>query len=180
MSVRNAILELLLERPIHGYRIRQQLDERFGEPVSSAQVYQSVRWLEARRLVESVTAPASGRPRRELRITERGRALVRGWLDAPIRVEKPQRDELLVKVCVLGRRDPAALARQLAAARRELDRALVRRARASGGRAGDRDVVRGLVDECLRLRASAEIAWIDHCLARLAESCETPPGAADA
>ncbi len=134
-STRWAILGALTLEPMSGYDIRRNAAESWGHfwSESYGQIYPALRALETEGLVRArgvnpkarpgARAPrpavrtgsrpaangaAAGRERREFEITPRGRAALRRWQDeAP--VEKPPRNELLLKLMFGANADPAAL-----------------------------------------------------------------------
>jgi DNA-binding PadR family transcriptional regulator len=71
------LLGLLMESPLHGYEIRQMLDQRMVHVVRipPGTIYYTLKKLEQQRLVEMSTERAGNRPERQVyRITEGGRA----------------------------------------------------------------------------------------------------------
>ena len=86
MSVRQGMLALLAEQPMHGYQLRQQFDARMGGtwPLNIGQVYTTVQRLVRDGLVEPV--PESESPDLErFRLTEAGRSEVSAWWSRPVR-----------------------------------------------------------------------------------------------
>jgi len=75
------ILLALAEGPVHGYGVRQRVEERTDGEVrlGSGTLYEAVHRLEQRRWIEEVAPPSEepgsgGPPRRFYALTERGRA----------------------------------------------------------------------------------------------------------
>src|SRR5665647_655829 len=62
MSVRNGMLALLAEQPMHGYQLRQEFERRTGStwPMFSGQVYTTLHRLVRDGLAEPVPAQGAG------------------------------------------------------------------------------------------------------------------------
>jgi DNA-binding PadR family transcriptional regulator len=78
MSTRLVILGLLLERPLHGYELKQTIEERMGDWTSIAfgSIYFALGKLAEEGLIEqAATEQEGGRPSRTIyRLTDAGRA----------------------------------------------------------------------------------------------------------
>ena len=101
MSVRQGMLALLAEQPMHGYQLRQQFDARTGGtwPLNIGQVYTTVQRLVRDGLVEPV--PESESPDLErFRLTEAGRGEAAAWWSRPVERGTPARDELAIKLAL--------------------------------------------------------------------------------
>lgn len=167
MSVNHAILGVLLDGPRHGYHVASELDERIaGGRYNSAQIYQGLRVLAGRGFVLSEQPePGISRDRRPYSITEAGRHEFERWLRTPLILSRPIRDEAVVKLVFLGRRDPARLLGVLERLRRQHVRSLASLS-ARNGKAPS-DVWADLSAVVLRLREEAELKWIDYVAERL-------------
>ena len=101
MSVRHALLALLSEGPKYGLQLRQEFEARTGEvwPLNVGQVYTTLQRLERDGLVESETAPTTGR-RRSSGSPRPATAELATWLRTPPDLSSPPRDELVMKVLV--------------------------------------------------------------------------------
>ena len=114
MSVRNAILGLLAQKPRHGYELHAAFSAVVGEAtwdVKPAQIYTTLERLEESGLVETKSDLGQGREpdRRIYAITRNGRDALKGWFDEGVATEH-QRDEFFVKLMiglVSGEADPA-------------------------------------------------------------------------
>lgn len=114
MSVRNAILGLLAQKPRHGYELHAAFSAVVGEAtwdVKPAQIYTTLERLEESGLVETKSDLGEGREpdRRIYAITNDGRDALKGWFDEGVATEH-QRDEFFVKLMiglVSGEADPA-------------------------------------------------------------------------
>jgi DNA-binding PadR family transcriptional regulator len=116
LSVRNALLGLLVQRPRHGYELRAAFEAVVGGEdnwdVKPAQIYSTLARLEKSGLVEEdSTEQDKGPERRVYAITPAGRKDLEQWLDTGIPREH-QRDEFFIKlmICLASRAtDPRRL-----------------------------------------------------------------------
>jgi DNA-binding PadR family transcriptional regulator len=101
MSVKHALLGLLSERPKYGHQLRQEFEEKTGDvwPLNVGQVYTTLQRLERDGLVESDETDSEG-PQKRFRITDAGAEELTQWLNTPIDLTVPPRDELVIKVLV--------------------------------------------------------------------------------
>jgi DNA-binding PadR family transcriptional regulator len=102
MSVRHALLGLLLQCPRHGYELRSAFEAVVGGEanwdVKPAQVYTTLARLEAAGLVRvEARGKKTGPEKRIYAVTAAGREAFRSWLDHPVRSEH-QRDEFFLKL----------------------------------------------------------------------------------
>jgi len=165
VSLRHAILGVLEDGPLHGYQIATQLERRvLGGHYNSAQVYQGLRWLAAKRFVVSeAPEPGINRERRPFRITPRGRSEFGRWLVEPIVPARPLRDEAVMKLVFLGPRHPEHLLTILERLRRSHLRRLAGSSTSSRApAAGSGNLFARLTATALRFREQAEISWIEH------------------
>jgi DNA-binding PadR family transcriptional regulator len=178
MSIRHAILGVLLDGPMHGYQIGAELTACIGGgQYNSAQIYTGLRALADRGLViEDAAAAAGHRDRRPYRITPAGEREFASWLQRPPAPLRPVRDETLVKLALLGRHAPSRLPALLDRLRRQHLRRLTGSERRPAAER-TRDLVTELTAAALRYRVEAELHWIDYCLTQLRER-GTDPGAA--
>lgn len=117
MSVRNAILGFLAQKPRHGYELRAVFEAVVGGDdnwdVKPAQIYTTLDRLEEAGLVECSSDLGEGdQPsRRVYSITPTGDEVLRAWFENGVTTEH-QRDEVFVKLMVglaSGEADPARL-----------------------------------------------------------------------
>jgi len=102
MSVRNALLGLLLQSPRHGYELRSAFEAVVGGEanwdVKPAQIYTTLARLEQSGLVRvEARGKDSGPEKRIYAVTPAGREAFRSWLASPVRSEH-QRDEFFLKL----------------------------------------------------------------------------------
>jgi len=116
LSVRNAILGLLAQKPRHGYELHAAFSAVVGEAtwdVKPAQIYTTLERLEESGLVQTKSDLGEGREpdRRIYAITRDGRDALKGWFEDGV-VTEHQRDEFYVKLMiglVSGEADPARI-----------------------------------------------------------------------
>ncbi|MER5792792.1 PadR family transcriptional regulator [Streptomyces sp. NPDC001980] len=101
MSLRHALIGLLVDRPASGYDLLKLFDTSLAHvwPATQSQVYGELNRLAEAGLVDvSAEGP---RRRKEYRVTEEGLKELREWLAAPTQ-QQPRRSELLLKVFFFG------------------------------------------------------------------------------
>lgn len=116
MSVRNAILGLLAQRPRHGYELHSAFSTVVGGAtwdVKPAQIYTTLERLEESGLVQTKSDLGEGREpdRRIYAITRNGHEALKSWFNEGVPTEH-QRDEFFIKLMVgliSGEADPARI-----------------------------------------------------------------------
>ena len=189
MSVRQGILALLSEQPMHGYQLRQQFEQRTGGtwPLNIGQVYTTVQRLIRDGLVEPVPAPGAADDAADdvaasvaaadverFRLTPAGRAEITAWWHTPVDRGAPVRDELVIKLALAVTAPDIDARNVIQAQRTETMRALHDYTRLKGtlpgtadGGASSRDLAWSLVLDNLIFAAEAEVRWLDHVEARV-------------
>ena len=182
MTVRHALLALLIEGPKYGLQLRQEFEAATGEiwPLNVGQVYTTLQRLERDGLVESDDAGEDG-PQKGFRITRAGGAELADWLRTPPDLTSPPRDELVIKVLV-ALRVPGVDARDVVQVhRRRLVELMQQYTRLKEDAAED-DLSLALVVDAELFRLDAVIRWLDAAEGRLkrlpAEARERGPSAA--
>jgi DNA-binding PadR family transcriptional regulator len=105
MSIRYAILGLLAEEPMHGYRLKKIFDRRVSPlwGLTTGQVYQTLAALERVALVESRSERRGRRPsRRVYSVTVSGRRDLAAWLAKSPARSRPLREEMLIRLMLFG------------------------------------------------------------------------------
>jgi DNA-binding PadR family transcriptional regulator len=187
MSVRQGLLALLAERPMHGYQLRREFEARTGGtwPLNIGQVYTTVQRLVRDGLVEPV--PGDGTPEgtgrapesakrgtaerdvERFRPTDAGRAEVAHWWTIPVDRGEPARDELVIKLA-LAVTAPGVDVRDVVQRQRTATmRAMHEYTRLKQDVAAD-DLAWSLVLDNLVFTAEAEVRWLDHVEARVARA----------
>jgi len=116
MSVRNALLGLLAQRPRHGYELRAAFEAVVGgeknRDVKPAQIYTTLLRLQESGLVqETAVEQESGPEKRIYALTPTGWKELDDWFQSEVESE-PQRDEFFVKLMLslaTGQADPRGL-----------------------------------------------------------------------
>lgn len=179
MSVRQGIIALLAEQPMHGYQLKVEFERRTGGtwPVNIGQVYTTVQRLVRDGLVEPAPAPASTEVE-QFRLTSAGVAEATAWWLRPVKRGVPARDELAIKLALAVTAPGVDMRRVVQAQRTETMRALHDYTRLMDGDpgrspAGGSDLAWSLVLDSLIFTAEAEIRWLDHVEARIARAART-------
>jgi len=103
------VLGVVAEEPTHGWAVTRELDANgaLGRvwTVPRPLVYRSLATLASKGLIEDCgEAPGARGPQRTIvRVTPRGRAALRRWLETPVGHVRDVRSELLVKLALLDR-----------------------------------------------------------------------------
>ena len=183
MSVRNGLLALLAEQPMHGYHLRQEFERRTGGtwPLNIGQVYTTLHRLVRDGLAEPVPqggtgVDGAGADVELFRLTDAGRTEARAWWATPVGREAPARDELAIKLALAVTAAGVDVGAVLQAQRTETMRALrdYTRLKVTGGPSAehgganpDADLAWSLVLDSLVFAAEAEVRWLDHVEARV-------------
>lgn len=164
MALKYAVLEILSDRPHHGYAVRTALTERLGAfwPISQGQVYATLQRLERDGLAHSTEdgPDRSGAGRKSYTISNRGHRALDAWRSHPY-AERPNDglgfDDWIAHLAVAHRfEEPDLLRRTLDVQRRRCEAlldALRQREDASGKGDTAMRVARGLL--------SAELGWLE-------------------
>jgi DNA-binding PadR family transcriptional regulator len=174
MSVRHAVLGLLGEEPDHGYRLKRRFEERVGQVwgLNLGQVYQVLQSLEAGGYIARVGGDddvPQAKERQCYELTSKGESDLQAWLCATPASPRPMRDELLVRLLLLGDARPDQALARIDAQMRVYKKYLLKlrareeRVRREGGK-GALGAVIGL--DAARLHAEAHIAWLENCRLR--------------
>jgi DNA-binding PadR family transcriptional regulator len=178
MSVRNALLGLLEQRPRHGYELHDAFEAVVGGEenwdVRPAQVYATLARLEKRGLIaEEALAQDGGPEKRIYAVTPAGRETLRRWLFEPVKSEH-QRDEFFLKLMLslaTGQADPyRVIYIQRASLYQEMHALTARRAQADPRR----DLAHILLLDQAIMHLEADLRWLDMVEARLDEVRRQP------
>jgi len=178
VSVRNALLGLLAQRPRHGYDLRATFQAIMGGEenwdVKPAQIYTTLARLEKDGLVqEEAVDQSSGPEKRIYAITPAGRAELRSWLTSGVE-RYEQRDEFFLKLMLslaTGEADPGKVIRtQRAALYRELHAITTQRQQADP----KKELARILLLDKAVMHLEADLRWLDMIEARLDEVKRQP------
>jgi len=73
--IRSSIVLLLSEKPIHGYGIMKEVENRIGRPVNPSLLYPFLKQLEKNGLVRSTKKPVGQKPKNVYELTATGEEL---------------------------------------------------------------------------------------------------------
>lgn len=166
MSVRQGILALLAEQPMHGYQLRQEFEQRTGAtwPLNIGQVYTTVQRLVRDGLVEPLDDEADVE---RFALTPAGREAAAAWWTTPVDRSAPARDELVIKIALAATAPGVDVRAVIQEQRTASMRALRDYTLLKADKAGD-DLAWSLVLDHLIFAAEAEVRWLDHVEARVA------------
>jgi PadR family transcriptional regulator AphA len=169
MILRYAILGLLDGQELHGYRIKSAFEEQVGPlwPLNFGQIYQTLKDLRRRGLVEGRFDRGTGHVGRWVyTITAKGRRALDTWLARSPRRPQPARDEMLIRLLALDRKDLAPRLAQLATQehvyREHVAHLGAQRKAGDGDVAGD-GLLRALALDAATFQAEAHLRWLAHC-----------------
>lgn len=170
MTVRHALLALLVEHPRYGSQLRTDFEARTGGtwPLNIGQVFTTLARLERDGLVEADGHDDAGRA--QWRATEDGAAAVRAWWHQPVPRDAPARDELAIKLALAVTVPGVDVTRLVQTQRTATLRAMQDYTRLKEAGAPDHDLAWSLVLDSLVFAAEAEVRWLDHCEARIARA----------
>jgi DNA-binding PadR family transcriptional regulator len=178
MSVRNAILGLLAQRPRHGYELRAAFEALVGGEeiweVKPAQVYTTLSRLEESGLVKKeATEQGGGSKKRIYGITPEGRSELNHWFATGVEGEH-QRDEFFIKLMLSiedRRADPYQVIRaQRSELYQELHDATHRRNAADP----QNELAQIFMLDKVIMHLEADVKWLDLLEARLDEIRKQP------
>ncbi len=168
MGVREGLLVLLDDGPLHGYGLKTAFERATGGvwPLNVGQVYSTLDRLQRDGLVAESDADDG---QRAWQLTDRGREELGEWWWAVPGEDPPPRDELVLKVLMAAAGDPERALRVVAHQRDALLGLLARRRREAVSRRGEDDdpLAAALMVEVLVFRAEADLRWLDLCEQRL-------------
>jgi DNA-binding PadR family transcriptional regulator len=183
MSVRNALLGLLAQRPRHGYDLRAAFEVLVGGEelwdVKPAQIYTTLSRLEEGGLIrQEQVEQNSGPEKRIYALTEAGQAELAAWFESGVESEH-QRDEFYVKLMLSlaadGAGSPGAGPYRVIHAQRsrlyqELHDLTTRRTRADP----NSELAQIFLLDKTIMHVEADLRWLDMIEARLDEVKRQP------
>ena len=178
MSVRNALLGLLAQKPRHGYELRAAFEAIAGGAnwdVKPAQVYATLERLAEAGLVECASDLGEGDEpgRRVYALTADGEAALQAWFDCGVEPEH-QRDEFYIKLMVAlvsGAGDPQRILRTQRNLIYQQLHALTTQRNALDSRVALAQVL--LLDKAI-MHLEADLRWLEFIEARLGEIRRQP------
>jgi DNA-binding PadR family transcriptional regulator len=178
MSVGMSLLAILEDGPTYGLQLKNEFEARTGGvwPLNVGQVYTTLRRLQRDGLVES---EQSGDNDSQViyRLTAGGGERLREWFGEASSDGPPSREELVLKLVMVARRDPERAADVIQAERRGAVQLLQQYTRLKRAAPGDGDMGWLFLLDSLIFGAEARVRWLDSCEARLrtAPSTATAP-----
>ncbi len=178
MSVRHAVLGLLVQHPRHGYELRAAFEALVGGEenwnVKPAQIYSTLNRLEKSGLIaEESVEQDSGPEKRIYSVTSNGLRLLQDWFADGITAEH-QRDEFFIKlmVCLVSRvADPYMLIQtQRTHLYRELHAITAQRTRSDP----KTELAKILLLEKAAMYLESDLRWLDMTEGRLDEIKHQP------
>lgn len=161
--MRMPLLALLAKEPAHGYELKTQLEQIFGEAYPTpniGQIYVTLQRLERDGLVRGQDVIQSTRPnKRVYELTDAGREAVIGWIDSTSKGPRV-RDEFFMKL-VLSQLSGTSDRLGLINRQRRYYLAQLRSLSALAA-AADRHVPRLLIEGAL-LHLQADLDWLQRC-----------------
>ena len=172
MSIRHALLSLLVEEPKYGLRLREEFEARTGEvwPLNVGQVYSTLKRLERDELI----APEGPDHVREktYRLLPAGREELDAWLGSPSEVGPPERRELVMRVLIAATTPGVDVFAVVQRHRRHLVTVMQEYTRLKAESQADPTFL--MVADSEIFRAEAEVRWLDACEVRLRQTGRTP------
>lgn len=169
MSLKHAVLALIVERRGYGYELVQRFEERVGPgwQLNPSAVYPALDQLERGGLVAGTARHGGTRrnPRIVYTATTAGEAALETWLRTTDAPPEPVRADLHLRITFAQREHRVALAAQLAADERARADVLAHYPRPLGD--GPHAAGAALVDDAVVARLRAELAWLAHARAAL-------------
>lgn len=165
--MRHAFLTVLSLGPAHGYELKQNLEQRFGDllpSINAGQIYTTLQRLERDGLIAGEPVEGDTRGKRVYAITEAGRQELRRWLEQPTAPPR-LRDEFVTKLVLAGLGGVAEPRELIERQRRECFQTLRdlearRRSRPNG-------LATELLIESAALHAEADLRWLELVASRL-------------
>lgn len=159
MSLKHAVLALIVERRGYGYDLVQRFEERVGPGwrLNASAIYPALDQLERGGLATSAVRRGGTHrsPRVVYAATEAGVAELDRWLRTADAPPEPVRADLHLRIAFGRAKDRPALAAQLAAHERGCAELLAQYPRAVGAH----EAAAALVDDAVVTRLRAELAW---------------------
>ncbi len=167
LTVEQALLGFLYERPMHGYEMYQFLSRPAELGVvwrlKPGQLYALLDRLEQEGYVTSTLEAQEGRPARKVfRLTDQGAATFRTWVEQPVARGRAFRLEFLAKLYFARRVSSEVVARLLARQRAMCEQWLAEQRQQAASVEG-KDSYAWLVYRFRSGQIEAMLAWLDTC-----------------
>ena len=178
MSVRNAILGLLAQRPRHGYELRAAFEALVGGEaiwdVKPAQIYTTLDRLEESGLVAETQSGQDGGPEKRIYgLTAQGRSELNDWFATGIEGEH-QRDEFFIKLMLSIDDEKADPYKVIQAQRSELYKQLHELTNHRNNADPTKELARIFSLDKMIMHLEADLKWLDILDSRLDEIRKQP------
>lgn len=167
LTVEQALLGFLRERPMHGYEIYQRLHQPTGLglvwQLKPGQLYALLDRLEEEGYVSStLEAQESRPPRKVFALTKKGRETFCAWLKSPVARGRAFRLEFLAKL-YFAQRDSASTLEDLLREQRAACRAWLAEQQRLMAEVAEHDRYAWLVYRFRKGQIEAMLTWLDEC-----------------
>lgn len=185
MSVGMSLLAILDDGPSYGLHLKNEFEARTGGiwPLNVGQVYTTLGRLQRDGLV-LVRSEDETESQKFYEITEHGRSLLGEWFEQPGGRGAPSREELVLKLVMVARRNKADAAQVIQAERRSAVQLLQEYTRLKHDAPGESDLGWSFLVDSLIFQTEARVRWLDACESRLsaakARPSETQPASGPA
>jgi DNA-binding PadR family transcriptional regulator len=167
VSVGMSLMAILEDRPSYGLSLKNEFEARTGGiwPLNVGQVYMTLGRLQRDGLVQ-VDPSGASQSQKVYALTDEGRGRLDDWFAEPASDGPPSREELVLKLVMVARRDRAEAADVIQAERRNAVQLLQEYTRLKRD-ALHGDLGRLFLLDSLIFSAEARVRWLDACEARL-------------
>ncbi len=178
MSVRNALLGLLVQRPRHGYELHAAFEAVVGGEqtwdVKPAQIYTTLARLEEGGLVRRESVVQNGGPEKRIyAITPAGRSALAEWFDAGVE-RAHQHDEFYIKLMLCLATAQASPRQVIQIQRAKLYQSLHGVIAQRNQSNPKTEMARILLFDKIAMHLEADLRWLDMIEARLEEVKRQP------
>lgn len=167
MSIRHALLALLVEKPKYGLRLREEFEHKTGQvwPLNVGQVYSTLKRLERDALVEP-DGPDDVREK-SYRLLPAGRAELDAWLETTPEIDRPDRHDLVMRLLIASTTPGVDVMSLIQIHRQHLLTRMQEFTRLKRGSPEDTAFL--LIADSEIFRAEADIRWLDAAELRLSQ-----------
>jgi DNA-binding PadR family transcriptional regulator len=179
MSVGMSLMAILEEGPTYGLSLKNEFEARTGGiwPLNVGQVYTTLGRLQRDGLVRIHPDDAS-EGQKVYALTEEGHHLLDAWFAEPASHGPPSREELVLKLVMVARRDRGDAATVIQTERRTAVQLLQEYTRLKRDTPSDGDLGWLFLLDSLIFAAEARVRWLDACEARLSTYRPAPEASA--
>lgn len=174
-------MAILEDSPRYGLSLKHEFEARTGGiwPLNVGQVYTTLGRLQRDGLIRIDSSEAS-ESQKVYALTDEGRRQLDDWFADPASDGPPSREELVLKLVMVARRDRAEAADVIQAERRSAVQLLQEYTRLKRDAPIDGDLGSLFLLDSLIFSAEARVRWLDACEARLQSGRNHPRNQIDA